>query len=188
VVLERELKCLDIVSVLGELGCMCVDNFGEQVAVVALVVVDRSVRADGHLAGDVLEPELLVVLLAHAPLREKRLPALRELSNHLEHVALGALAFLMVRAAPVAQEQAAVRAGVRDLVTAVAILALERRLSRRTSLACATSLWVTAFLVSVFCRCRIAERTVSFRSLPELLALRTSDSDSWPPTILVMVF
>jgi len=49
--LERALKRLDIVSVLGELGCMCVDNFGEQVAVVALVVVDRSVRADGRLSG-----------------------------------------------------------------------------------------------------------------------------------------
>jgi len=49
--LERALKRLDIVSVSGELGCMCVDNFGEQVAVAALVVVDRSVRADGRLAG-----------------------------------------------------------------------------------------------------------------------------------------
>ena len=45
--LERALKRLDIVSVLGELGCMCVDNFGEQVAVVALVVVDRSVEQMG---------------------------------------------------------------------------------------------------------------------------------------------
>ena len=49
--LERALKRLDIVSVLGELGCMCVDNFSEQVAVVPLVVVDCSVRADGRLAG-----------------------------------------------------------------------------------------------------------------------------------------
>jgi len=147
-VLERELKCLDIVSVLSELGCMCVNNFCEQVAVVALVVVDHSVRADGHLTGDVLEQKLLVLLLAHAPLHEKRLPVLRELSNHFEHMALGALAFLMV----VAQEQVVVLAGVRGLVTAVAILTLERRLSWHTSLACATSLWVTAFLVSVFCR------------------------------------
>jgi len=30
---------------------MCVDNFGEQVAVAALVVVDRSVRTDGRLTG-----------------------------------------------------------------------------------------------------------------------------------------
>ena len=49
--LERALKRLDIVSVSGELGCMCVDNFCERVAVAALVVVDRSVRADGRLAG-----------------------------------------------------------------------------------------------------------------------------------------
>jgi len=49
--LERALKRLDIVSVSGELGFMCVDNFGEEVAVVTLVVVDRSVRADGRLAG-----------------------------------------------------------------------------------------------------------------------------------------
>jgi len=49
--LERALKRLDIVSVSGELGSMCVYNFGEQVAVAALVVVDRSVRADGCLAG-----------------------------------------------------------------------------------------------------------------------------------------
>jgi len=72
-----------------------------------------------------LELELLVVLLAHAPLREKCLPALLELSNHLEHVALGALTFLMVRAATVAQEQSAVRAGVRGLVVAT----LQRHLS-----------------------------------------------------------
>ena len=31
-----------------ELSCMCVDNFGEQVGVVALVVLDRSVREDRH--------------------------------------------------------------------------------------------------------------------------------------------
>ena len=31
-----------------ELSCMCVDNFGEQVRVVALVVLDHSVRADRH--------------------------------------------------------------------------------------------------------------------------------------------
>ena len=31
-----------------ELSCMCVDNFGEQVGVVALVVLDHSVRADRH--------------------------------------------------------------------------------------------------------------------------------------------
>jgi hypothetical protein len=67
-------------------------------------------------------------------------------------VALGALTFLMVRAATIAQEQAAVRAGVRGLVAAVAILALQRRLSRRTSLSFATSLWVTALPVSVSCR------------------------------------
>jgi len=84
------------------------------------------------------------VLLAHAPLCEKCLPALLELGNHLEHVALGVLTFLMVRATTIAQEQAAVRAGVRGLVAAVAILALQR-LSRRTSLSFATSLWVTAF-------------------------------------------
>jgi len=80
------------------------------------------------------------VLLAHVPLREKCLPALLELGNHLEHVALGALTFLMVRAVTIAHEQAAVRAGVRGLVAAVAILALQRRLSRRTSLSFATSL------------------------------------------------
>ena len=49
--LERALKRLDIISVLGELGCMCVNNFGEQVAVAALVVIDCSIRADGRLAG-----------------------------------------------------------------------------------------------------------------------------------------
>ena len=92
------------------------------------------------------------MLLAHAPLREKCLPALSELGNHLEHVALGALTFLMVHAATIAHEQAAVRAGVRGFVAAVAILALQRRLSRRTSLSFATSLWVTALPVSVFCR------------------------------------
>jgi len=92
------------------------------------------------------------VLLAHVPLREKCLPALLELGNHLEHVALGALTFLMVRAATIAQEQAAVRAGVRGLVAAVAILALQRCLSRRTSLSFATSLWVTTLPVSVSCR------------------------------------
>jgi len=68
------------------------------------------------------------VLLAHAPLREKCLPALSELGNHLEHVALGALTFLMVRASTVAQEQAGVRAGVHGLVVAVAILALQSSL------------------------------------------------------------
>jgi len=92
------------------------------------------------------------VLLAHAPLREKCLPALLELGNHLERVVLGAPTFLMVRAATVAQEQAAVCAGVRGLVAAVAILALQRCLSRRSSLSFATSLWVTALPVSVFCR------------------------------------
>ena len=91
------------------------------------------------------------MLLAHAPLREKCLPALLELSNHLKHVALGALTFLMVRAT-IAQEQAAVRAGVRGLIAAVAILAPQRRLSPRTSLSFATSLWVTALPVSVSCR------------------------------------
>jgi len=70
---------------------------------------------------DALEPELLAVLLAHAPLREKCLPALFELGNHLEHVALGALTFLMVRAATIAQEQAR--------CCNLTILALERRLS-----------------------------------------------------------
>ena len=92
------------------------------------------------------------MLLAHAPLCEKCLPALLELGNHLENVALGALSFLMVRAATIAQEQAAVHAGVRGLVAAVAILALQCRLSRRTSLSFATSLWVTALPVSVPCR------------------------------------
>ena len=94
------------------------------------------------------------MLLAHVPLREKCLPALLELGNHLEHVALGALTFLMVRAATIGQEQAAVRHGacVRGLVAAVAILALQRRLSRRTSFSFATSLWVTALPVFVSCR------------------------------------
>jgi len=64
VVLECVLKRLDIVSVSDELGCMCVDNFSEQVAVVALVVVDCSSRTDGRLAGDAVELELLLVLLA----------------------------------------------------------------------------------------------------------------------------
>ena len=69
------LNHLDIISVSDKLCCMCVYNFSEQVAVVALVVLDRLVRADRRLAGDAVEPELLVVLLAHAALREKRLPA-----------------------------------------------------------------------------------------------------------------
>ena len=39
-VLERALKRLDIVSMSEELGCMCIDNFSEQVEVVALLVLD----------------------------------------------------------------------------------------------------------------------------------------------------
>ena len=93
-----------------------------------------------------------MVLLTHAPLREKCLPALLELGNHLDHVVRGALTFLMVRSTTIAQERTAVRTGVRGLVAAVAILALQRRLSRRTSLSFATSLWVTALPVSVSCR------------------------------------
>ena len=42
-------------------------NVGEQVAVVALVILDHPVRADERLAGDAVESQLLTsVLLAHA--------------------------------------------------------------------------------------------------------------------------